>query len=408
MDESLRILVMADGEHRKIAMLAQGKLMEYYEEYGDETTLVNAVILGRVENVSPGVKAAFVSIGQPLNGFLPLGEMQSFHALQGDKPLVSGTDVIVQVKKDAKEQKGAYLTRDIALPGQTLIYMPLNHYIGVSKRVDQPEERETLLAMGREIGEQEDCGLILRYAALYAKKSELLSELEQLKVLWVDILKKAEFQKAPVLLYREPSALTALVRDYATRYQLSVTCNDAVNRMPSPVGGLLWEQVSSLELEAVWRSASVDAQVAQALSRRVELGNGGSLVIDEREALTTVDVNSGRYLGEKGEELALTHNLASCGEIARQIRLRNVSGIVLIDFIDMKTDEERKQVIDCLEAELSHERGKTVLHGFTSLGLLEMTRKRTGVSLRETLQEPCKVCGATGYRNRIERDHKRE
>ena len=198
--------------------------------------------------------------------------------------------------------------------------------------------------------------------------------------------------------------LAGLVRDYGTRYGLSVICNDAVNRMPSPPGGLLWEQLSNVELDAQWASARVEAQLAEALGRRVPLKNGGSLVVDEREALTTVDVNTASYLGEGDGETAFRMNLAVCDDIARQIRLRNVSGIILIDFIDMKSDQQRAQVMERLAAELSRERVKTVLHGFTRLGLLEMTRKRTGPSLREQLKTPCEKCQGTGYR--LERERK--
>jgi Rne/Rng family ribonuclease len=404
MPDTLRILVKACGTHRDIALLQECRLTEYYTEDVAEGTLVNAVLLGRVENVVPGIKAAFVQIGQPLNGFLPLNEMPSFRQAEGDKTPTSGAEIIVQVKKDPKDQKGAFLTRDISLPGQYLIYMPLNRYVGVSKRVAELQERETLLAMGRELGAEAEFGLIMRYAALYARKEELLAELTALRTRWTEIQSKATYQKAPATLYRDPSALTSLVRDYAPRYQLTITCNDAVNRMPAPSTGLLWEQVSETEMEAAWRAARIPEQLAEALSRKVTLKNGGSLVIDEREALSTVDVNSGRYIGDQDGELALKLNLAACEEIAHQIRLRNLCGILLIDFIDMKTDAARDAVKEKLKASLSRERDKTVLHGYTSLGLLEMTRKRTGVSLRDALTTPCGACGGTGYRIQPERE----
>ncbi|MCE5342002.1 MAG: ribonuclease E/G [Eubacteriales bacterium] len=397
MPDSLFILVKAEGTSRKIAVTDKGKLLEYYVENGDESTLVNAIFVGRVENVSPGVKAAFVHIGQPLNGFLPLTEMESFQTAEGEKPLVSGEEIIVQVKKDARDQKGAFLTRDIALPGQYIIYMPFNRYVGVSKRVTEECQRERLTELGRELADG-TCGLIMRAGAMDARRDEMAEELAGLASQWEKMQQKAVHLKAPATLYREPSALTALVRDYAPRYELSVTVNNAVNRMPSPEIGLLWGQVSDIELDAAWRSSTVDQQLADALGRRLELNNGGTLVIDEREALTTVDVNSGKYIGEKNSDLALTQNLTACAEIARQLRLRNIGGIILIDFIDMRTDAERAQVTSLLIAQLSHDRGKTVVHGFTKLGLLEMTRKRTGTTLREALQTPCNVCHGTGYR----------
>lgn len=403
MAESLKIIVKAKGDHRRIAVVDKGKLVEFYAEDTDETTLVNAVILGRVENVAAGVKAAFVNIGQPQNGFLPLAEMESFQKQEAEKPLISGEDVIVQVKKDAKGEKGAFLTRDIALPGQTVIYMPLNRYVGVSKRVTDDTEREKLTEMGRRVA-ADKYGLIMRYAALLATEDEVKDEITALKALWENLQGKAIYQKAPAVLYKDPSALTSLVRDYAPRYQMGITCGDAVNRMPSPPNGLMWEQLSEIELDSVWRATRIDEQLHTALSRTVPLKNGGTLVIDEREALSTVDVNSAKYIGEKDGNLALEQNLMSCTEIARQIRLRNLSGIVLVDFIDMRSDEDRKAVTDQLETEMSRDRTKTVVHGFTRLGLLEITRKRSGASLRDMVEMPCKTCGGTGYRLQREKE----
>ena len=402
MPDTIRILVQAKGQNRRIALLDEGKLAEYYVEDEAESTLVNAILLGRVDRVTPGMNAAFVQIGQPLNGFLPLTEMESFARQTGDRTPSAGEELIVQVRKDARDQKGAFLTRDLSLPGQYLILMPLNRYVGVSKRVTDACEREMLVEIGKELSGGE-FGLIIRNAALLARRESLLEELAELQARWSKLQEKAKYAVAPATLWREPSVLASLVRDYAPRYEMSITCNDVVNRMPAPPNGLMWEQVSELEIQAQWTSARIDADLAEALGRRVELRNGGSLVIDEREALTTVDVNSGRYIGSRDEEVALKQNIVACAEVARQIRLRNLSGILLIDFIDMKTDDQRKQVISRLFDELSRERDKTVIHGFTSLGLLEMTRKRTDASLRETLQTPCKTCGGTGYQSEREK-----
>lgn len=403
MAETIRILVKAGETRRHIALLDENRLAEYYVETEAEGSLVNAVVQGRVERVVPGMNAAFVQIGQPLNGFLPLGEMESFEQTAQAKPLVAGAEITVQVKKDPKDEKGAYLTRDISLPGQYLLYMPLNRHVGVSKRVTDDGQRAYLASLGLEL-----CGgafgLVLRASALSARREAVEAELAELKAQWEALAAKATYAKAPAVLYREPSALAGLVRDYGTRYSLSVLCNDAVNRMPAPPGGLMWEQFSDVELDAQWAAARVEAQLAEALGRHVLLKNGGSLVVDEREALTTVDVNTASYLGEGDGETAFRMNLAVCDDIARQIRLRNLSGIILIDFIDMKSEQQRAQVMERLAAELSRERVKTVLHGFTRLGLMEMTRKRMGPSLREQLKTPCEKCQGTGYR--LERERK--
>ena len=403
MADSMRILVKAGKIGRHIAVLDESKLAEYYVEHDGESSLVNALLLGRVERVVPGMNAAFVQIGQPLNGFLPLTEMESFAQNAAETQPVAGQELIVQVKKDAKDQKGAFLTRDISLPGQYLLYMPLNRYVGVSKRVNDPQSREALLALGKELCAGE-FGLVMRQAALTARRDALTEELAELKARWEALQNKAKFAKAPATLHRETTALAGLVRDYATRYGIAITCNDAINRMPAPPTGLMWEQLNDEELNALWTGARIDAQLQEALGRRVTLKNGGTIVIDQQEALTSVDVNSASFVGDREGDLAFRQNLASCDDIARQIRLRNISGIILIDFIDMQNDEQREQVMARLKAELSRERVKTVIHGFTSLGLLEMTRKRTGASLREQLETPCEKCHGTGYR--MERDSK--
>jgi ribonuclease G len=403
MADDIRILVRDSGVRRRVALLDGNRLAEYYVESDADSTLVNALYLGRVERVVPGMNAAFVSIGQPLNAFLPLDEMTSFTQNTEGKPLAAGAEIIVQVKKDPKDEKGAFVTRDVTVPGQYLLYMPLNRHVGVSKRVTDEGERELLKTLGAELSGGA-FGLVMRGAAASARREAIVEELAELQAQWVGIKKKATFVKAPATLHRDVSVLAGLVRDYAARYTLGVTCNDTVSRMPAPPTGLMWEQVSDTEMEARFTAARVEAQLAEALGRRVSIKNGGALVIDEREALTTIDVNSASFVGDREGDLAFRLNLAVCDDIARQIRLRNVSGIILIDFIDMKNDEQRTQVMERLAGELSRERVKTVLHGFTSLGLLEMTRKRTGPSLREQLKTPCEKCGGTGYR--LERDRK--
>ena len=274
MAEPIRILVRASGARRQIALLDGNRLAEYYTESGAESTLVNAVYLGRVERVVPGMSAAFVNIGLPLNAFLSLDEMASFAQNDTEKALAAGSEIIVQVKKDPKDEKGAFITRDVSIPGQYLLYMPLNRYIGVSKRVSDKDEREILRATGEQLSGGA-FGLVMRSAAAEARLDMLAEELTELKGKWEGIRKKATFAKAPATLYREPSALAGLVRDYATRYTLSVTCNDAINRMPVPPAGLLWEQVSETELDAMWTAARIDAQLAEALGRRVPIKSGG-------------------------------------------------------------------------------------------------------------------------------------
>lgn len=377
MGSPYQILVRNSADKRQVALLEENRLLEYYEEAADEENLIQAILVGRVERVLPDVKAAFVRIGLKQNGFLPLREAESYHRTCGNASLMSGQEIIVQIKKAPKGGKGAFLTRDIALAGQYVLLMPCNRFIGLSKRINDVNDRKRASELGNAIA-MERFGLIVRQAALYASQDEVSAEAEELWARWQTIRDRAACTKAPAFLWREPSVSEILQRDYSARHAVSV-CEAAE------------------ATESVWNAARVDEQIRQALGRRVDLSNGGSLIIDEREALHTIDVNSGRAVkAEKGMSLALEENLAAVDEIARQIRLRNLGGIILVDFIDMDTEKERAQVLEAMKIAIQDDRVKNVIHGFTHLGMLEMTRKRTADSLRDALTVPCSHCCETG------------
>lgn len=381
MPERMQILVRQNGEHTETALLLEGKLWEYDRRETAQAGLVGSLILGRVERVLPDIKAAFVNIGRSLNGFLPLRESDSFHTLNGKAPLITGNDVIVQVKKDEKGGKGAFLTRDIALPGQYLLLMPLSRFVGVSKRIEDPQEHAAAKELGRQIA-ADRFGVIIRHAALFARRDAVAQEAEELYEQWIAATAHANAIKAPSILMEESPYHQMLARDYSARYDVSLN---------------ICEEGESIGSEALWQGRRILPQLKEALGRKVILPGGASLVIDEREALHTIDVNSGgNVVAENGRSLACMQNLAAIPEIARQIRLRNLSGIILVDFIDMDDPAEQAEVASALEEALSADRTKTVLHGFTSLGLMELTRKRTGQSLREMLTVPCSHCAGTG------------
>ena len=367
MDYALSTL--EEAGRTRVALLAGERLLEYYEDAPQSERVVGSVFLGRVERVLPDMGAAFVSIGLKQSGFLHLKEAQSFHRAGGDAPLMSGQTTLVQARKAPKGGKGAFLTRDISLPGQYVLVMPCNRFVGISKRIQQPEHRARALQLG-ERAAQSRFGVIVRHAALFADENQVLEEAEALWALWQSIQDRAAREKAPCLLHAEASMAEVLRRDYSARHSVA---------------------------EVPWPDALVRRQLRQALDRRVELPGGGSLVIDEREALQTIDVNSGRTVKAQSLlGLPLEENLRAIPEIARQIRLRNLSGIILVDFIDMPGEEERRQVQARMEEALADDRVKNVVHGFTRLGLLEMTRKRTGESLRDLLTSPCERCGEAG------------
>ena len=399
MGRPLRLLFQGSPESTRIALLDETRLLEFYQEDTGAQSLVGSVFLGRVERVLPDVKAAFVKLGLRQNGFLPLREAESYHRASGSASLMTGQDVLVQVKKDPKGEKGAFLTRDIGLPGQYVLLMPKNRFVGLSRRVTGEEDRARAQALGRRIADGR-FGLIVRHAALFAPVAEAQAEAEALWQEWCEIERHAQYVKAPALLHAEPSMISVLLRDYAARHPIEVLSR--LEPPETPPQGVTWRTLPAVEMEAAWSAARVEKQVDEALCRRVLLPGGGSLVIDEREALTTIDVNSGSAVtAADGEDLAMEENLRAAAEAARQIRLRNLSGILLIDFIDMHSDMDRARVIAAMEEAAADDRVKTVIHGFTSLGLLEMTRKRTRDTLCDTLTQPCDACHGTG---RVRRD----
>lgn len=399
MGRPLRLLFQGSPESTRIALLDETRLLEFYQEDTGAQSLVGSVFLGRVERVLPDVKAAFVKLGLRQNGFLPLREAESYHRTSGSASLMTGQDVLVQVKKDPRGEKGAFLTRDIGLPGQYVLLMPKNRFVGLSRRVTGEEDRARAQALGRRIADGR-FGLIVRHAALFAPVAEAQAEAEALWQEWCEIEQHAQYVKAPALLHQEPSMISVLLRDYAARHPIEVLSR--LEPPETPPQGVTWRTLTAVEMEAAWSAARVEKQVDEALCRRVPLPGGGSLVIDEREALTTIDVNSGSAVtAAGGETLAVEENLRAAAEAARQIRLRNLSGILLIDFIDMQSDADRGRVLAAMEQAASDDRVKTVIHGFTSLGLLEMTRKRTRDTLSDTLTQPCDACHATG---RVRRD----
>ena len=390
----LRLLFQGSPESTRIALLDETRLLEFYQEDTGAQSLVGSVFLGRVERVLPDVKAAFVKLGLRQNGFLPLREAESYHRTSGSASLMTGQDVLVQVKKDPRGEKGAFMTRDIGLPGQYVLLMPKNRFAGLSRRVTGEEDRARAQALGRRIADGR-FGLIVRHAALFAPVAEAQAEAEALWQEWCEIEQHAQYVKAPALLHQEPSMISVLLRDYAARHPIEVLSR--LEPPETPPQGVMWRTLTAVEMEAAWSAARVEKQVDEALCRRVPLPGGGSLIIDEREALTTIDVNSGSTVtAADGEDLAMEENLRAAAEAARQIRLRNLSGILLIDFIDMQSDADRGRVLAAMEQAASDDRVKTVIHGFTSLGLLEMTRKRTRDTLSDTLTQPCDACHATG------------
>ena len=397
MADPLTLLSLRREGETRTALVNGTTLLEYYTEGPEAQSQAGSLFIGRVERVLPDVRAAFVNIGPGHNAFLPLKESSSFHERQGNASPRTGDEIIVQVKRDAHGTKGALVSRDIVLPGQYVLLLPMSGFISASRRVESESERKKLIRRGHALSGGE-FGLIMRHAALFAKEAAIREEIASLRALWQKLSEKAPAIKAPALLFQEASAAESLLRDYSARCDIRVKANYAPSGN-SPA----WETVSPEEAARLWQAARVEAGLKAALRRVVPLSSGGSLVIDEREALHTIDVNTGSDVkAPEGMTLPLYENLNATPEIARQIRLRNLSGIILVDFLDMSNDTERATVREAMEKAVAEDRVKTVIHGFTSLGLLEMTRRRTGDSLLSLHTESCGRCGGSGRAPRKE------
>ena len=383
----MRELYIKGDARREIAVVEDGRLVEYLlDDISGQTT--EAVYLGRVERVVPGMRAAFIDIGQEKNGFLPLEERN----LPEAEKLQSGIAVLVQVRKEAQGSKGAFLSRDITLCGEYALVMPLNHMIGVSARVTEEADRRALHGLGEAISEGR-FGLVMRAAALNAREEAMREEVAMLLAEWEDIRRTVPTAHAPSLIHGARTQLDSVLDDYRPRGidRIHTDAPELAERLKdvAPV------TVSSGDPMALMK---LDQQRDKALERRVWLDSGGTLVIDPCEAMTVIDVNTAKFTGKRRlEETILKLNLEACREIARQVRLRNISGIIMIDMIDMEEEESHHQVLAALEDAFASDRVKTVVHGFTSLGLIEMTRKRSRKPLRDEWTKTCPACHGKGY-----------
>ena len=383
----MRDLHVKDGERREIAVVEDGRLVEYLLDNPSEQT-VGAVYVGRVERIVPGMKAAFVDIGQEKNGFLPLEEPN----LPDAEKLQTGMAVLVQVKKEAHGNKGPFLLRDISLFGEYALVMPLNRKIGVSSRIFDEAQRNRLHTMGERIG-QGQFGVVMRSSSVDAEEADVHNEAATLMEQWECIRKAAPTAHVPSMLLAPRSLLSSALDDYLPRGIDCIHTNSPEMR----------EMLSTIASTMLWpdnwmTALGLERQRDNALERRVRLDSGGTLIIDQCEALTVIDVNTAQYTGKRQpEETFLKLNLEACEEIARQVRLRNIGGIILIDMIDMESEEAREKVLAALAEAFARDRIKTVIHGFTSLGLVEMTRKRSRKPLRDEWTKPCVTCHGKGY-----------
>ena len=392
----------------QIGVLEDGILVEHYVAKAQDASLIGNVYLGKVQNVLPSMEAAFVDIGRGRNAVLYSGEVDWELAETGNQPrrielaLKSGDTVLVQVTKDPVGQKGARLTSQVSLPGRYLVYVPNGSMNGISRKLPD-SERARLKKILREIL-PEDAGVIVRTAAEGATEEQLTLDVQRLQAQWEAINKKSESAQPPMLLHSEPDLLIKIVRDVFNEdfQKMVISGDDARSTIETYLGQVapdLLERVENYSgSKDVFDEYRVGEQISKALDRKVYLPSGGSLVIDRTEAMTVVDVNTGKFVGSGGnlEETVTKNNLEAAEEIVRQLRLRDIGGIIVVDFIDMVLESNRDLVLRRLIECLSRDRTKHQVAEVTSLGLVQMTRKKLGIGLLEAFSEPCEACASRG------------
>ncbi|KRC62813.1 ribonuclease G [Agromyces sp. Root81] len=405
------MVVREKGGRIQIGVLEDGVLVEHYVARNQDASLIGNVYLGRVQNVLPSMEAAFVDIGRGRNAVLYSGEVDWEAAAEnGEKnqprrielALKPGDRVLVQVTKDPVGHKGARLTSQVSLPGRYLVYVPNGSMNGISRKLPDTE-RARLKKILKEVL-PDNQGVIVRTAAEGATEEQLTLDVNRLIAQWADISTQLEKVQAPALLHSEPDLLIKIVRDvFNEDFQKMVIEGDearqTIERYLRAVAPDLLERVEAYDGERdSFDEFRISEQIEKALDRKVWLPSGGSLVIDRTEAMTVVDVNTGKFVGSGGnlEETVTKNNLEAAEEIVRQLRLRDIGGIIVVDFIDMVLESNRDLVLRRLVECLSRDRTKHQVAEVTSLGLVQMTRKKLGLGLLESFSEPCEVCAGRG------------
>lgn len=412
------IIVDINPYQTRVVLLEDGSPSEIYIERRGRERLVGNIYKGKVQNVLPGMQAAFVDIGLERNAFLYAGDIQidrsdfTFHGEQNDikpaalniKDIVKpGQEVMVQIVKEPVGTKGARVTTNITLPGRTLVLMPSVNYVGVSRRIEDEEERTRLKNTLEGITEEYKMGVIVRTAAEGKGEAEFRADMHFLARLWERIQQKSKLVSAPHLIHAEEPLVFRTIRDLFTPDIKRLVINDRefyekVQVVAGILSPALREKVELYEgVPDMFDLLGLETAIEKALSRKVWMKNGGYIIIDQTEALTTIDVNTGKYVGTDNlQETITVTNCEAAKEIARQLRLRDISGIIIVDFIDMDEIADKERVLATLRAELQKDRTKSNVLGITQLGLVEMTRKKTRQCISHTLQSPCPYCGGDG------------
>ncbi len=406
-----------EKEETRIALLVDGRLEDYHVERSSRETLVGNIYKGRVENVHASLQAAFVSIGLARNAFLHVSEVHEPGKTRpaGGRPgprrliqnlLHVGEEILVQVIRDEFGEKGPSVTMELGIPGRFLVLTPLTPQVGVSKKIVLPAQRVELKSSMRDLAERRagELGFIVRTAGGDTDPADLEADLDFLVRLWKGVEEKARAAPAPALLYREDDLVLRTVRDFFTKEidEVVVDAPEVRDRLAAFFGHVMPRYADRLVFHGgptpIFHKHGLEAQIDQLNQKVVNLPSGGTLVLEQTEALTAIDVNSGRLVRESNpEELALRTNLEAAREVVRQLRLRDIGGIIVIDFIDMKQDRNRRAVEDAVRDEMRRDRAQSVILPMSQFCLVQIARQKTRPSVASVANDPCPACGGTGF-----------
>ncbi|MBI5097433.1 MAG: Rne/Rng family ribonuclease [Nitrospirae bacterium] len=420
---STEIIINSASEETRVAVLENKEVVELYIDRRRESGIAGNTYKGKVVKILPGIQSAFVDIGLEKAAFLYVSDagadaeeyarMIEEEGLEGrtefktqhsiEDILQEGQEIMVQVSKEPIGTKGARITSYLSLPGRYLVLMPTVEHIGISRRIKDGKERARLKEIVQSI-RKPGMGYIIRTASEEVDRESLTADAEFLELLWENIQRKKEGVSAPALLYSELDLTFRTVRDLFTSKvdRLVIDSRSEYERIKEFVRLYLPGMLPRLELhegeEPIFEAYDIEAEINRALDKKVWLKSGGYIVIDHAEALTVIDVNTGKYVGKRDPEETITQtNLEAVKEVAYQLRLRNIGGIIIIDFIDMEKEKNREKVFNAMQEAFAKDRARTNIIRMSELGLIEMSRKRTKENLMRTLCEPCNYCGGRGY-----------
>ena len=388
-----KIIIGATEDETRMGLVEDGRLMEYLVERAEENHLVGSIFKGRVCNVVRGIQAAFIDIGLEQNAFLYLGDKMD---------VTEGQSILVQISKDARGTKGPTATREVTLPGKYVVLLPYASYIGVSRKITDKVERERLVK-ACEAAKPEGVGIVIRTAATGVSEELLAADIAELVAAWRVLVAREKLAKAPALLRRELDLAIRIARDYLRPDLTEIMIDDLAiyKRVEELMRNVPQAKNVKLKmyqgLEDIFSYCGQTEAVASISDRQVDLSNGGYIVFDYTEAMTVIDVNSGKFSGRENlEETIMEINRQAAVEIARQLRLRDIGGIIVVDFIDMHTEEHKAEILSVLQNALSGDKMHPKVQDITVLNLVEITRKKSRQNLSSVLYSPCPVCSGSG------------